>query len=235
MTRNFFAAGALALTLAALAAPAQAKDVTYAVTGSIATDYHNRGFSMQNTGPALSTGFEATFANGFYGGLVANSLDLDRDNGFLDLELELAPYVGYKTTLGSFTLGADAYWYTYHGEQGIFGGRDLDYVEFGVHGSYDAGFATVGASLYYSPDYTLETGDAWYKRVLVTVPVVDALSVYGSVGNQTIDRGNVEIWDYAIGATYDAGFALFGLKWVEHSDNPGDGYVAAKVSKTWKF
>jgi len=201
--RNLLVLGFIA---AVTAAPALAQEVT--VTGNIAlaTDYAFRGVS-QSDGPAVQGGFDATFGDsGFYLGTWASNINF---GGGSDLELDV--YGGYKFALGAVNMDVGVLGYLYPNAQDD--GAELDYWELYAKPSIALSDQfTLGAGVYYSPEFTGESGDGLYYEVNGAFTVSPELSFSGAVGRQSVDTdgffaGEDEYTTWNVGGTYSA----FGL------------------------
>jgi uncharacterized protein (TIGR02001 family) len=178
--------GMLMGVAAATLAMAGAANAETTFTGNVAlsTDYAFRGISQTNEDPAISGGFDA--ANGiFYAGAWASSIDFAAQ----DAELELDLYAGFKPVVGPVTLDLGVIGYLYPSASDD--GSELDYVELkgGASITPAEGF-TLGGVLYYSPEFTLDGGDALYAEATAAYTVSDLISFSGAVGNQSVDAGN---------------------------------------------
>jgi uncharacterized protein (TIGR02001 family) len=169
---------ATAFALFALTAPAFAggsiKDrpeprrCTLGANAALTTDYVFRGFSQSAEGPAVQGGFDATCGM-FYAGVWASSIDTA---GLASMELDA--YAGVKGTVGRFSYDLGVIYYAYPNQASALA-VNMDYVEL------KAGLATevwkggtVGGTVYYSPDYTFESGAVWtlegsFSQVLPTI------------------------------------------------------------------
>lgn len=201
--RNLLVLGFIA---AATAAPALAQEVT--VTGNIAlaTDYAFRGVS-QSDGPAVQGGLDATFGDsGFYLGTWASNINF---GGGSNLELDV--YGGYKFALGAVNMDVGVLGYLYPNAQDD--GAELDYWELYAKPSIALSDQfTLGAGVYYSPEFTGESGDGLYYEVNGAFTVSPELSFSGAVGRQSVDTdgffaGEDEYTTWNVGGTYSA----FGL------------------------
>jgi uncharacterized protein (TIGR02001 family) len=160
---------ALALAAAVIASPAVAggsiKDTpeprrcTFAANVALTTDYVFRGVSQTAEGPAVQGGFDATCGL-FYAGVWASNLDFGVDGGSDVANIEMDVYAGIKTTTGriSWDLGVIYYAYPKANDPTA----ELDYVELKVGASTEIWKGgTLGVTVFYSPEYTGETGDVW--------------------------------------------------------------------------
>jgi uncharacterized protein (TIGR02001 family) len=137
--------------------PAEPRRCTFSANAALTTDYVFRGFSQTAEGAAIQGGFDATCGM-FYAGVWASSLDTD---GLAGMELDL--YAGVKGTVGKISYDLGVIYYAYPNNSTKFYGQpDMNYVELkaGVSTEVWKG-GTLGATVFYSPDYTFETGNVW--------------------------------------------------------------------------
>ena len=201
--RNLLVFGIIA---AATAAPAFAQEVTVTGNVALATDYAFRGVS-QSDGPAVQGGFDVAFGDsGLYAGTWASNINF---GGGSDLELDV--YGGYKFALGGVAMDVGVLGYLYPNAQDD--GAELDYWEFYAKPSIALTEQfTLGAGIYYSPEFTGESGDGLYYEVNGAFAVSPELSLSGAVGKQSVDTdgffaGEDEYTTWNVGGTYSA----FGL------------------------
>ena len=201
--RNLLVFGIIA---AATAAPAFAQEVTVTGNVALATDYAFRGVS-QSDGPAVQGGFDVAFGDsGLYAGTWASNINF---GGGSDLELDV--YGGYKFALGGVAMDVGVLGYLYPNAQDD--GAELDYWE--VYAKPSIALTeqfTLGAGIYYSPEFTGESGDGLYYEVNGAFAVSPELALSGAVGKQSVDTdgffaGEDEYTTWNVGGTYSA----FGL------------------------
>lgn len=210
--RNLLVFGAL---VAATAAPAFAQDV--AITGNVAltTDYAFRGISQSDESPAISGGFDASFGDsGFYAGTWASSINFG--TGGANMELDV--YGGYKFALGPVSMDVGVLGYLYPSAQDD--PSELDFYE--VYAKPSIALSkefTLGAQVAYSPEFTLDGGDAVYAEVNGAYVVSPELTLSGAVGMQTADVngyffGEDDYTTWNVGGTYSAMGLGFDLRYV---------------------
>jgi uncharacterized protein (TIGR02001 family) len=164
---------------------------------ALTTDYIFRGFSQSAETPAIQGGFDATCGI-FYAGVWASSIDFGvfplngPDENIASIEVDF--YAGIKPQTGPITWDLGVIYYTYPDAFDPTG--ELNYVEVKVGASgtiWKDG--TLGVTVFYSPEYTGETGDVWtveagFSQALPSVgmfsPTFSAL-----LGYQT---GNSDAW-----------------------------------------
>ena len=186
--------GGLGLTLAAGAAHAQdAGPVSLSFNVGAATEYVFRGVSQTDEDPQVFGGVDATLGSIGYAGVWASNVDFGDG---ADFEYDL--YAGVKPTVGAVTLDLGVIYYGYADQPS---GANWDYWEGKVAASVPAGPATVGAAVYYSPEFTGDTGDAWHYEANATVPIPNSkFTVSAALGHQTIEEaGDYTTWNVGLG------------------------------------
>lgn len=179
----------------ALAGVAQAQDSspTFAFNVGANTDYVFRGFSQSDEDPSIYGGVDATLGMGYAGVWVST---VNFGNG-TDAEFDL--YAGVKPTVGpvNFDLGVIYYGYVDQPSN-----SNEDYWEGKIAASVPAGPATIGAAVYYSPEFFGKTGEAWYYEANAAIAIPDTkFSISGAVGRQEIDKA-ADYTTWNVGAGY---------------------------------
>jgi uncharacterized protein (TIGR02001 family) len=181
----------LALTTGVGAAQAQtAPEVAFNI--GVVSDYVFRGASQTDEEPALQGGVDVSFASGFYVGGWASMVDFGDDT---DAEVDL--YGGYRTELGGYGLDLGVVSYLYVNEPGS---ADYNYVELKAAASRAIGPVTLGAAVYYSPNFFGADEQTTYLEANAAYAVTDKWSVSGAIGHQSLDVND----DYA---TWNLGVA----------------------------
>lgn len=146
------------------AAEAPKRDLQITGNFALTTDYVFRGFSQSGESPTIQAGVDLTYKL-FYAGLWSSGIDFGQDPirpGQDIAHVEIDYYAGIKPVVGRFTFDLGGIYYTYPRAFDIGGAavfRELDYFEFKAGVSADAWKdATVGVTLFYSPNYTNDTG-----------------------------------------------------------------------------
>lgn len=184
------AAAAVALFAAAGSAQAQTPDVAWNV--GVTSDYVFRGFSQTDENPAIQGGVDLTFDSGFYAGAWASNVDFGDDT---DAEVDV--YGGYRTEAAGFALDFGVVGYLYVNEPSA---ADYNYVEFKAAASRAFGPVTLGAMVYYSPDFFGLDEEATYVEANGSFSPAPKWTVSGAVGYQALDVSD----DYT---TWNAGVA----------------------------
>jgi uncharacterized protein (TIGR02001 family) len=212
----------LAVAATAMVAGVSAAHAEGAVTGNVAlaTDYAFRGISQTEGGPAIQGGFDYT--NGiFYAGTWASNVAAATISSG---GLELDAYAGIAPSVGPFSLNFGVIGYFYPGADDD--GAELDFFE----GKASASFSpveslTLTGSLFYSPEFTLETGEAFYYELAGAFAVTDAFGVKASYGVQDVDDYADSYSNWSVGATYAVHGFTVGLSYVDTEDAFDLGYA----------
>lgn len=206
--RSVFVLAALMLTTA----PVYAEDAAdsgaaspWSLSGSVtlASEYMTRGFSDSDNKPALQGGAVLSHDSGWAAEIWASNVDY---NDSWEAKVEVDFYLTYSFDLGpgAMTLGAAYYWYP-----GADSSLDYDHYEFiaGYEASLPNDIATLGGTVYYSPEFFADSGNAVYATATADVPVapIEGLSLVGHIGRQWVeDNDSFGVQDYT---DYSAGFA----------------------------
>ncbi|HEX6859787.1 MAG TPA: TorF family putative porin [Caulobacteraceae bacterium] len=182
-------AAAASLAMATTAAAQDAMDVSFNV--GIASDYVFRGFTQTMEDPEVFGGVDVT-SGMFYAGAWASNVDFGDET---DAEVDL--YAGLTPTLGPVSANFGVIYYGYVNAPD---GTDYDYVELKAAGSVPVGPATLGAAVFYSPEFFGKTGEAWYEEVNASFSPTDKITIGGAFGHQDVElAGDYNTWN--LGAT----------------------------------
>lgn len=183
-------AAAVAVLLTAGAASAQdTPEVAWNL--GVTSDYVFRGYSQTTEDPAIFGGVDVTVGS-FYAGAWASNVDFGDDT---DTEVDL--YGGYRTEAAGFAIDVGVVGYLYVSQPT---GADYDYAEFKAAASRAFGPVTLGAAVYWSPDFFGADEEATYVEANAAFSPADKWTVSGAVGHQALDINA----DYA---TWNAGVA----------------------------
>lgn len=185
---------ALAAAFATFAAvsSASAQEAQVAWNVGVVSDYIYRGFSQTGEDPAIQGGVDVTYGS-FYGGAWASSVEFGDDT---DAEFDL--YGGYRTEAAGLALDVGVIGYFYINPPS---GSDYNFVEFKAAASRAIGPATLGAAVYYSPDFYGADEQATYVEANAAYAIGSRWTLSGAVGHQSLDVGD----DYV---TWNAGAAF---------------------------
>lgn len=216
--------GAAFLAAAVLAAPAIAADPSVTLSVGAVSDYTFRGISQTDGEPAVQGGAELSLPTSdwlsIYAGVWGSSVDFN--NG---TTAEVDAYGGFRGTFDKLgvDLGFIRYFYTGNAN------GSLDFTEYKAAASYDLGYVLPSTAIYYSPDYTLNSGNSVYYTAGVSVPIPlteFSPAIRANVGRQHIDN------NAAFGITEDSyidwNIGLFASYW---GFTAGVQYVDTNLSK----
>ena len=233
------AAGVLA------AAPSMAQDKamspipgTFSANVAVTTEYYFRGLSQTDDKPAVQGGFDYEIPvakpASLYLGVWGSNVDFN--DGSAGASLEMDWYGGFKGDIGDTGLSWNAgfIYYSYPGAS-----SSLNYDFWEVQGSlgYDFGVAAVTGSFNYSPDNFGESGNAYYPKFAVDVPIpmVKGLTLSGYVAKQWIEKNDVfgvpDYVEWNISASYSIPSLVdLSLAYSDTDVSPsGDGNKAAVI------
>ena len=198
MLKLSLAAGVAAASLAIAGAAQAAEDSAFDLSLNVgaATEYVFRGFSQTDEEPQVFGGIDATIGSIGYAGVWVSNVD------FLDsTDFEFDIYGGVKPQVGAVTFDIGFVYYGYTDQPT---GADYDYWEGKLGASIPAGPATIGAAVYYSPDFFGAADDAWYYEANVSYSIPETrFSVSGALGRQE-QQGGLDYTTWNVGV----GFAL---------------------------
>lgn len=178
------AAASLAMGGSALA---QDSGVDVSFNVGVASDYVFRGVSQTDEGVQVFGGADVT-SGILYAGVWASNVDfLDSTDAEVDL------YAGVRPTAGPFTLDFGAIYYAYIDEPS---GADYNYWELKAAASVPAGPATLGAALFYSPDFTGAADEGLYYEVNGAMPLSDKATLSAAIGRQEVEFDGLGDFDY---------------------------------------
>lgn len=212
--------GALAAlaSVSAIASDKSGIPGSFSANVSLTSEYYFRGLSQTDDAPAIQGGFdyEVPLAKpvGLYLGVWGSNVDFNEAGGVDGATIEIDYYGGLKGEIGDSGFSWDV-GFIYYSYPGAAGSLEYDFWEAQMALGYDFGFAAVTASVNYSPENFGESGDAYYPKLAIDVPVpgIKDLTLSGSVAKQFIDKeavfGAPDYVEWNIGVGYTvAGFDL---------------------------
>jgi len=202
---------------------------TVAFNIGAASDYVFRGISQTDEGGQVFGGADLTAGKLYAGTWLSN---VDFNNG-TTMEYDL--YAGYKPTVGPVALDLGVIYYGYANKPS--GSGDEAYTEIKVAGSVPVGKGTIGAAVYYSPEFPFKSGAATYVELNGSVPVDDKWSLSGAVGHQDVDyNGDYNTWNLGVSYALTSHVGLDLRYWDTDEHSFGkiyDGRVAASIKATF--
>lgn len=167
----------------------------FAFNIAVGSDYVFRGVSQTEEEPAVSGGVDATFGQA-YVGVWASNVSFPGDD---DTEAEVDLYGGVRRDVAGWALDLGIVGYLYAGQPD---GADYDYVEVKAAVSRPVGPATLGAAVYYSPDFFGASEDeATYIEANLAFSPADRLTVSGALGRQFVSS-TFDYTTWNVGAAY---------------------------------
>ena len=156
-----------------------------------ASDYVFRGISQTDGAGQVFGGADVSMGKAYAGAWLSN---VDFNNG---TTLEYDAYAGFKPQLGPVALDVGVVYYGYGNKPS---GADEAYWEAKVVGSVPVGKGTVGAAVYYSPEFPFKTGEATYYELNASAPLTEKASVSGAIGHQSVvGPADYNTWNLGVG------------------------------------
>lgn len=181
------------LAIWGVASSVRAQEVSANV--AVTSDYVFRGVSQTEEEAAVSVGVDLT--NGaFYAGAWASNVAFPGDP---ETEAEIDLYAGIRPEFAGWNWDFGAVGYFYTGQPD---GADYDYVELKAGASRAVGPVTLGAALYWSPDYFGAAEDeATYVEANAAFEASDKWTISGAVGRQYLSS-DFDYTTWNVGAAY---------------------------------
>jgi uncharacterized protein (TIGR02001 family) len=194
----WFAGACLAaLVVWGIASHADAQEATgpqWSANVAAASDYVFRGVSQTEEDPAISAGVDMT-SGVFYAGAWASNVSFAGD-GETGIEADI--YAGVRPEFAGWNWDFGVVGYLYDEPDAL----DYDYVEFKAAASRAIGPATVGAAVFYSPDFFGAAEDeATYVEANAAFAPADRWTVSGAVGRQWVSS-DFDYTTWNVGAAY---------------------------------
>lgn len=233
MRSRLIGAAALALSLAVLDASAARADddkPTVVFNAGVQSDYVFRGVSQTDGRVSVFAGADATWgptSSQFYLGTWTSNLDF-KPFGDAHTNEEIDLYGGWRPTVGGVSLDLGAQYYGYVNQPS--GGR-VAYTEVYAKATHAIGPVTLGASVYYSPEFTGHTGEAWYTEANFAYTLSKTVSASGALGHQSIQAGGgYATWNAGLTWTLTPHLSLDARYWDTDQHEFGTPYHARAVA-----
>jgi len=186
------AVATVALSGAAMAEEAAKPTISFNL--GITNDYVFRGVSQTQGDPAVSGGVDVGYGM-FYAGTWVSNVDF----GVPDPKVEVDLYAGVKPTVGDTSFDFGVLYYGYRKDKNGAPGAN-SYTEVKAAVSRNIAGATLGAAVYYSPEWPGKGGDATYIEGNAAIPIAEKFTLSGAVGHQEIKNyGDYNTWNVGIG------------------------------------
>ena len=156
----------------------------FSASMNFVTEYLFRGISQTTSGvPALQGSIDWSHDSGIYLGVWGSNVK------FTDATLETDWYGGWSGTIADVVdVGIGGIYYYYPGAASML---NYDYGEVTGNIGHDWGPLSTGLSIYYSPDYFGNSGDAFYISTDIGVPIWKSLALNLHHGFQSIEKNTV--------------------------------------------
>ena len=177
----------------AMAGAARADDDKLAIAYNVgaSTNYEFRGISQTDRKAQIFAGVDATYGK-FYAGTWLSNVDFH--NG---TSAEYDFYAGFKPQAGPVTFDLGMIYYGYADKPS---GADEAYYEYKAAASVPVGKATLGAVVFYSPEFPFKSGEATYYEINGSAPINDKWSVSGALGHQSVvGPADYTTWNLGVG------------------------------------
>ncbi len=216
------------LALAAAAAPALAEDapkLAVAWNAGVQSDYVFRGVSQTDSKPSVFVGVDLTWDK-LYAGAWTSNVDF-KPFGDPKTTEEVDLYAGVRPVIGSVNLDLGVQYYGYVNEPS---GPKPHYAEVYAKTTHAMGPATVGASVFYSPEFGYKSGNAWYYEANLAWTLDKKWSASGAVGRQEIEKaGDYTTWNAGLTWALSDHLSLDGRYYDTDQHSFGDPYKARGV------
>lgn len=221
-TRNLLAAAVLASAISAAAYAAEPVVEQDGVPGNFSanvaftSEYYFRGLSQTDDAPAAQGGIDYDIGVAkdvdLYLGVWGSNVDFNEDAADDGATVEIDIYGGLRGEIAGTGVGWDA-GFVYYAYPGASSSLNYDFVELQGGLSYDFGIASASVNFNYTPEMFGDSGDAYYPKISIDVPVGKFLTLSGSLARQWIQKNDVfgqpDYTEWGIGATVNvAGFDL---------------------------
>jgi len=161
--------------------------LTVTTTPAITSDYLFRGLSQTRNRPAAQLTLDVEHASGVYVGAFLSNVAFAGTNARQELDL----LAGYRFAIGDLKLDLGATYYAYPGYSAAPGGFDLDFYEFALRASYEIAPMKFVATAAWSPQFTGESGAAYYLEGGFDMALDYGFTVSPRVGYQWVERNIV--------------------------------------------
>ncbi|MEO0817633.1 MAG: TorF family putative porin [Pseudomonadota bacterium] len=184
---------------------------------TLTSDYVFRGFTQTDGAPTVQGSLDWA-SDSFYVGTWASGVDF-ADGTSTEIDL----YAGWTPSYGNFDFDLGAIYYLYPDAPDD---PEQNFIELYAGAGTTLGeFVDVGASLAYSPEFYLESGQSIYYSFFAGIPLGESpFAVDATLGFQTFldddDCMDCDYLDYSIGLTTE--FEGFGLDF-RFIGSDGDG------------
>lgn len=192
--------------------PAESVPGEFSASMALTTDYIFRGVSQNSSGtPAIQGSIDYSVDTpvegvSFYAGAWGSNVEFGSDAGSIEIDY----YGGFAGEVQGIGWDVGFVYFSYPGSPDA---SNLDYWEGNANLGYDFGLFALSAGINASPDFTGETGDAFYYTAGVDIPLFKSLALSGQFGHQTVDNSE----DYSdVKVAFSADVVGFGMELAFH-------------------
>jgi uncharacterized protein (TIGR02001 family) len=184
-------------------AGAASADTVVAWNVGVATDYYFRGIDQtsEDSMGEIFGGVDVTGGPNLYGGIwVSSTGPWDGDAA-----IEYDVYGGWRPSAGGINFDVGAIFYGYTDSDGGYVSSDFNTFELRAGASVPVGGATLGANVFWSPDFAGSDSDAVYAEATDSYTFSNHATVSGTVGRQFLDENTYGFDGYTtwnVGVTY---------------------------------
>jgi len=196
---------------------------------TLTSDYVFRGITQTDGAPMVQGGFDWA-SDQFYVGTWASGVD------FADgTSTEIDIYAGFTPTVGQFDLDFGAIYYLYPDAPDD---PEQNFIELYAGAGTTLGeVLDVGASVAYSPDFYLESGQALYFNASAGIPLGEQFGLDASIGYSEFldddDCPDCSYGDFSVGLTTSAAGFDFDARFIDTFDLDGnDESFVVSVSRS---
>jgi uncharacterized protein (TIGR02001 family) len=216
---------------------------TVTVNGGLTTDYVFRGQSQSDEGPSVFAGLDIAYGM-FYAGFWAASVDDFVSFGNIEIDV----YTGIKKSYNGVDFDFGVIYYAYP-DDGY--PVNVSYLELKAAASAKVWRdITLTGTVFWSPDYTLETGSTWTFEGKAAAPLpIWGLTVSGAFGHVTSEDENgafafnfgddsYNYWNVGLSKTFREKFTVDVRYWgtdADPSDSLANKLVDDRVVATFTF
>ncbi|WP_439552462.1 TorF family putative porin [Falsiroseomonas sp.] len=161
--------------------------VTVTTTPAITSDYMFRGLSQTRNRPAAQLTLDVEHESGVYVGAFLSNVAFAGTNARQEVDL----MAGYRFAIGDLKLDLGATYYAYPGYTAPRGGFELAFYEFALRASYEIAPVKFVGTAAYSPQFTGESGAAYYLEGGFDLALDYGFTVSPRVGYQWVERNIV--------------------------------------------
>ncbi len=209
---------ALAVALSAGAGGMALAEGEWSGNVTLTSDYVFRGVTQTDGAPMVQGGFDWA-SDSFYVGTWASGVDFG-DGTSTEIDI----YAGWTPSVGQFDFDFGAIYYIYPDAPDD---PEQNFVEVYAGSSTTLGeFLEVGGSVAYSPDFYLETGEAFYFQATAGIPLGEYFGLDASLGYSEFtdddDCPDCSYGDYSIGLTTSYEGFDFDLRYIDTYDLDGN-------------